>query len=110
MTKSSAKSEPLTANGMVPKQVQCRRCKGQCTWHSARTGIRAKTAAGPLVDSKRKCPECNGTGTETVYITAEQHRAEKEALARKIKAAKAEVDRKAAADKAEIEKKAKDGQ
>lgn len=38
----------------------CPRCKGDGTWHSTKTGIRAKTASEPLQDSSRTCPECDG--------------------------------------------------
>lgn len=37
----------------------CWRCGGDGTWHSTKTGIRAKTSSEPLCDSSRVCPECN---------------------------------------------------
>ena len=36
----------------------CPRCKGDGFWHSTKTGYRAKTTSEPLIDKKRKCPEC----------------------------------------------------
>jgi len=44
------------------KIIICSRCKGDGYWHSPKTGYRAKTAAGLLVDKTKKCPACNGKG------------------------------------------------
>ena len=39
----------------------CWRCGGDGTWHSTKTGYRAKTSSEPLHDPSRPCPECGGT-------------------------------------------------
>ena len=43
-------------------KVTCPRCKGDGTFHSSKTGVRAATAADtePVADPTRVCPRCKG--------------------------------------------------
>lgn len=96
--------EASEAPTMVKKMITCTRCNGLGTWVSSKTGVRRKTAGGPLADSKRKCPRCNGTKKSHVWITEEQDRLEKKERAEKKARAKAQVDAKAEVAKKEIDK------
>lgn len=90
---------------MVKKIITCTRCSGSGTWFSSRTGVRKKTAVGPLADPKRTCPRCRGTGKTHVMITEEQAAAEKEATKNARHAAKAKIDVTATAAKKAIDAK-----
>lgn len=92
---------------MVPKRITCPRCKGDGTWHSNATGVRAKTVSGPLVDASRLCPECKGTKRIIIRITDEQAKKELAAIRARKKAETAAKKARAAADvAAEAAKKA----
>ena len=95
-----AEPEPVK---MVPKRIQCPRCKGAGTFISSRTGVRAKTAFAPLTDSSRPCPKCKGRKTVVIMITEEQAIAEKAKKAQIRKEAKAAVDAKARTAKKAID-------
>jgi len=86
---------------IVPKEVVCPTCNGDCTWHSPKTGYRAKTASEALVDHNRHCAECDGTGHVTIQIPKAQADAEAmvkaKELAAQIKAIDAEAEAKKAA-------------
>ena len=91
---------------MVPKRIQCPRCKGTGTWVSSRTGVRAQTAGDEVaVDASKPCPRCRGRKSITIHITEEQ--AQKEAGERKQAKAKIEHEKKRAKAKIDEEARAK---
>lgn len=102
-----AKQETPEPVKMVPKKIRCPRCNGSGTFVSSKTGVRAKTATGPLTDPSRPCPKCKGRKFVVIMITAEQDRAEKAKRAQIKKEAKAAIDRKAKAEKQAIDDAAK---
>jgi hypothetical protein len=85
----------------VPKKITCRRCKGDGVFHSNRTGIRAKTAAKPLADPSKVCPQCKGTKEETILITHKQAQMEIRVSKAKKQADQAAAKARAAAKHAE---------
>lgn len=103
MAKNKYDFETPEAPPMVKKIITCTRCKGSGTWVSSATGVRRRTASGPLADPNTKCPRCQGTKKSHVWITEEQDRAEKAERAERIKKAKAQVDTKARAAKKAID-------
>lgn len=51
-------AEEKAAVAESKKPAPCFRCNGDGTWHSLKTGYRAKTSTEPLHDASRVCPEC----------------------------------------------------
>ena len=53
------KANAATATAKSLEPPACWRCGGDGTWHSTKTGYRAKTSSEPLHDPSRPCPECS---------------------------------------------------
>ena len=53
------KANAATATAKSLEPPPCWRCGGDGTWHSTKTGCRAKTSSEPLHDPSRPCPECS---------------------------------------------------
>lgn len=88
---------------MVPKKIRCPRCNGSGTFVSSKTGVRAKTAFGPLTDPTRPCPKCKGDKTVVIRITEEQAKAERAKKAQIRKEARAAIAKKAKAEMAALD-------
>ena len=103
---NQAEEEKVVEVKTFPKRIQCPRCKGDCLWHSSKTGVRARTSSDHEFKPDVFCPKCKGKGKGIVVIRISEEQAKKESAERKAAKGKIEHDKRVA--KARIDAEAKE--